>query len=113
MKGQGRYVWPDGSVYDGAWDESERHGKGTMKFNSKANHGETYDGFWYMGQRSGLGKTIFPNGKIHEGEYKDDNQNGQGTIKWADGIVIITTYTNMLSLLTLIIIFTTRCNLCW
>ena len=42
MHGTGKYVYADGSTYDGQWLDSKMHGKGVYMF---AN-GNKYDGEW-------------------------------------------------------------------
>jgi hypothetical protein len=51
MHGQGKTVWPDGTIYEGGYVDDKRHGKG---------------------------ETAFPDGKKFLGQYKNGEKNGFG-----------------------------------
>ncbi len=42
MQGQGKYLWPNGQVYEGEWDNNLKHGSG-MWLSGK---GDSYAGEW-------------------------------------------------------------------
>ena len=56
--GQGQQVWPDGSRYEGDWQDGQANGYGTLHYN---------------------------NGDIFVGNFKDDKLNGYGELKYANG----------------------------
>jgi len=61
IKGQmilGKMTYQDGSIYNGSWVDSTRHGKGTC---------------------------IFVDGSVYEGEFKEGHFHGQGQMTWNDG----------------------------
>ena len=43
--------YPDGSIYEGRWEKSQRNGKG---------------------------RYTYPNGDVYEGEWKNDDKHGKG-----------------------------------
>ncbi len=55
---RGIYTYPDGTTYDGDWQDGKRHGYGT----------------W-----------IRPDGTKYEGEWKDDKPHGDGVLTRPDG----------------------------
>jgi hypothetical protein len=46
MHGMGRFTWPDGSVYEGAYIHNMRHGRGTLR----ESDGTTTLGDWVEGE---------------------------------------------------------------
>ncbi|XP_077481727.1 radial spoke head 10 homolog B isoform X2 [Stigmatopora argus] len=100
--GQGKYAWPDGSTYEGdvwngvrhghgayksgnvmykgQWNQSRRHGKGTVYYNQEET--SWYKGNWVMNERVGWGVRCYPSGNIHFGEWKQNLRNGEGTMRW-------------------------------
>lgn len=53
------------SVYRGELDDSKRHGKGVITYNSS----RVYEGSWIADKRHGIGYERFSNGNVYEGEY--------------------------------------------
>lgn len=59
MGRQGEYKYPDGSTYNGQWNENgQRHGYGQLAFPD----GSKYWGFFDNGLCSGLGVMTFQDG---------------------------------------------------
>ena len=105
ISGTGRYVWPDGSVYegevrggirhgvgvfsgpggfpmyDGQWCEGRRHGSGVLTY---SDGGDVYDGEWENDERSGAGTLTHASGNLYVGAWKADAKNGRGTFHWHD-----------------------------
>eukprot|EP00546_Thalassionema_frauenfeldii_P020876 CAMPEP_0178903642 /NCGR_PEP_ID=MMETSP0786-20121207/5266_1 /TAXON_ID=186022 /ORGANISM="Thalassionema frauenfeldii, Strain CCMP 1798" /LENGTH=853 /DNA_ID=CAMNT_0020575027 /DNA_START=141 /DNA_END=2702 /DNA_ORIENTATION=- len=79
--GQGVYTWYDGDLYTGPWREGKRHGHGVFVFSD----GRLYDGEYNMGQREGQGMFVWPYGAKYEGSYYQDKRNGSGVYVYADG----------------------------
>jgi hypothetical protein len=50
-------------------------------------NGDTYEGEYRYGMRSGHGRMVFANGHVYEGEFKDDVRSGTGRLEWKDGTV--------------------------
>ena len=53
------------SVYRGELEDSKRHGKGVITYNSS----RVYEGEWVTDKRHGNGYEKFSNGNVYEGEY--------------------------------------------
>ncbi|KAL9185693.1 hypothetical protein ACHAXT_003470 [Thalassiosira profunda] len=96
--------YKNGRIYDGDWENGERHGEGTMKYASggvfkgewlndkchgqgrrKWANGNVYEGGWKSGVRHGTGTCKYADGDIYVGGWKDGSVHGNGTFKWADG----------------------------
>jgi len=64
-EGKGRFVFSDGSVYDGEWKQGLYSGQGELKSN-----GKTYTGDFKLGLAHGWGKEVAPDGSvIYEGKW--------------------------------------------
>jgi hypothetical protein len=61
------YTYPDGSIYEGEWQNNKRHGRG-LWFRPD---GMKYDGEWKNDKPNGQGTLILPNGKILVGLWQD------------------------------------------
>lgn len=56
-----------------------------FKFNGKGKlitSGDTYEGGWAQGLKSGHGKMKYADGSFYEGEYANDKYNGKGSKTW-------------------------------
>jgi len=105
-EGSGKYIFDDGSCYEGSYKNGERHGTGVYTYAS----GSCYTGNWVNGERNGIGtmhyanggwytglwtdgewsgngtgKYIFDDGSSYEGDYRDGKRHGIGTYLYADG----------------------------
>lgn len=82
--GIGRFLFANGSVYDGEWqlfDEMKmRHGFGKYRIGA-----EKYDGEWIKDIISGKGKYEFASKSIYEGDWKNGRFQGRGTYTWPSG----------------------------
>ena len=83
--GNGTFINPDGSTFEGTYNDGERDGKGTVI---------TSDGCKYVGefkdnQPNGQGTFTFVKGEWegdkYVGEFKDGVPNGQGTYTTSSG----------------------------
>jgi hypothetical protein len=102
--GKGKYIWADGTIYDGNWKDDIMSGLGTMTdkkgdkytggwFNNKRNgqgtlilaNGTKLIGIWKDNLLNGQGQLIKPNGDNYKGWWKDGNANGNGVFTWANG----------------------------
>ena len=53
-------------MYEGEVKQGKAHGKGNAKYFPS---GETYNGSWVEGNRSGIGKQVLPGGLTYEGSW--------------------------------------------
>ena len=61
------FTWPDGSEYEGGWQDGLPHGQGAYTWPS----GSTYVGEFKDGKEHGQGTYTHPNGKQDVGEFRD------------------------------------------
>lgn len=80
INGNGKYEFPDGSFYDGDWQDGLLHGHGTFSWKSS---GDQYTGAFRRGQMHGSGRYVFRNGDVFEGEFVDGKPVGRGQYVWA------------------------------
>lgn len=80
LAGTGHYEFPDGSSYDGDWQDGLFDGEGVFVF---AGTGDTYTGGFRAGQFHGQGKYEFANGDKYEGGFAGGRPAGRGLYVWA------------------------------
>jgi stage V sporulation protein K len=92
--GAGSYYWTDGTSYVGSFHNGFITGKGkftkpTGKLSEAIPYqiGETYEGFFNQGVKSGRGKTHWANGDTHVGYWLDGELKGRALYTWANGWV--------------------------
>ncbi|KAJ0510394.1 putative 1-phosphatidylinositol-4-phosphate 5-kinase [Helianthus annuus] len=102
--GNGKYLWPDGCMYNGEWCRGRIVGKGRFSWPSGATYegqfknsymdGEgtftgslmdSYKGSWVMNRKQGKGTMSYANGDRYEGEWKRGFNDGQGKYHWNNG----------------------------
>ncbi len=72
----------NGATYVGTLDANSKFsGKGIYTYPD----GSVYDGLWENGLRSGTGKMMWADGSQYIGNWKNYHQYGNGTMKWANG----------------------------
>ncbi len=79
--GQGTYIYPDGSVYAGQWENDKFDGQGTFTYSD----GSVYIGQWENSLRNGQGTFTRPSGSKYQGQWKNDKFDGQGIYIYAGG----------------------------
>ena len=79
--GQGIYTWPDGRRYEGEFRGGQRQGQGTHSWPN----GARYQGGWQAGRQHGLGTYTWPDGARYEGQWADGVRSGLGIYTFADG----------------------------
>ena len=79
--GEGKQVYPDGSVYVGQFKDGERHGRGTYTYA----HGDVYEGEWQSDKKHGRGTYTYADGAVYEGEHQSGKMHGRGTYTYASG----------------------------
>ncbi|MBL0088548.1 MAG: hypothetical protein IPP44_18560 [Ideonella sp.] len=81
--GQGKIIFPNGEVYEGAVVRGTRHGVGEFNWLN----GQRYRGDWVNDRPVGQGHLRFANGNIFEGAVLDGQPEGQGRMIYASGDV--------------------------
>ncbi len=95
--GTGKYIYPNGDVYEGTFVNNKREGTGTMVFKSTSSYtgqwkdntmhgsgvykfvsGDRFEGEYINGVRHGRGIYMFASGSYYSGEYRNGKRNGQG-----------------------------------
>jgi len=64
-KGPGKLLCPDGSFYEGQFDEDKLNNLG-VHIDRLGNH---YEGFFKLGIKSGIGRFFFSDGKVYKGNF--------------------------------------------
>ncbi|WP_456277538.1 MORN repeat-containing protein [Bacillus sp. AK128] len=77
----GFYEWPDGTTYNGEFQNGEPHGKGTLQWAD----GNMYTGEFIEGKITGHGKLMFSDGAVYEGSLLDGKPHGEGTMNYSNG----------------------------
>ncbi|MBM7661694.1 hypothetical protein JOC85_002497 [Bacillus mesophilus] len=77
----GYYEWPDGTTYNGEFENGLAHGKGTIEWVN----GNIYTGDFTEGKITGQGKLMFSDGAVYEGSLSDGQPHGVGTMKYSNG----------------------------
>ena len=80
-QGKGKFTWPDGSIYDGNFENNMMEGFGKIMWIDK----KEYEGHWKDNKMHGKGIFKWPDGRIYEGDYYDDKKHGFGRVWWPDG----------------------------
>ncbi len=75
------FKWPNGDSYDGMWVDGRRSGRGRFVWAS----GQTYDGDWRDDVAVGDGAMTFPNGDRYQGQVRDGLPQGRGRMQFANG----------------------------
>jgi hypothetical protein len=79
----GVQVNPNGSVYEGRWENGEYHGSGVFKYPN----GDKYVGMFAQGNYNGIGTFTWVDGYEFSGNYKNDDRHGKG-ILFKNGLIV-------------------------
>jgi hypothetical protein len=87
--GKGSFSFPDGSKYEGDYQQGAdniklRHGKGVF-----TNGPERYSGEWSGDKMNGQGIYEFASGAVYKGSFKNGFFDGEGVYKFPDGATYI------------------------
>ena len=80
-EGFGKYVWADGSIYEGKWLDNRINGRGVYLWKD----GRKYYGEWANNDMEGIGIYCWADGRRYDGEYHNDKKCGFGIYVWNDG----------------------------
>jgi len=84
-EGSGRFVYPDGAIYEGSFITSAN---GVRVKNGQGNYSDghsSYQGGWDNDRMHGRGFYIGASGATYDGDFVDSKFHGQGIYKWPDG----------------------------
>lgn len=87
---KGRLLLPDGSIYEGKFEDCLYNGKGKLTYVD----GIIYEGKFVNGQRHGNGSLYFPDGSKYWGEFANDEFEGDGDFLWCGGYQYKGTFKN-------------------
>ncbi len=76
-----RYTYPDGTVYEGEWENRKRHGYGVWS----RPDGTRYAGEWADDRPHGEGTLTAPDGSMYSGGWKKGKKNWRGVLIYPDG----------------------------
>jgi hypothetical protein len=68
-QGYGKYLWNDGSRYEGQWHNDKRNGNGKFIWPN----GDLYEGDFFNGMQHGNGRIVYKNGKSFSGSFVNGN----------------------------------------
>ena len=77
-KKKGKFIWIDGSFYDGEIKNNYFDGYGRFKWME----GREYVGFWKKGKMYGKGVMNYVDGAKYEGEFLEGKRHGKGNYFW-------------------------------
>jgi len=80
--GEGRVTYPDGAIHDGQWVMGRAHGTGTYYSSSTR-----YEGEWLNNLKHGTATEESADGSRYSGEYFAGHRHGRGKINWPNGCV--------------------------
>lgn len=103
-RGNGKYMWLDGTMYEGEWENGMITGKGCIFWSSGSIYegdlcggflhgcgtfssidGSVYKGSWSLNTQHGLGTKSYSNSDVYEGLWKEGYQEGIGKYVWGNG----------------------------
>ncbi len=67
LNGRGKLFYKDGSIFEGGFAESKKHGAGVWIFPD----GRRVEGNWIYNNLEGYGKIVFPDGQTKWGVLED------------------------------------------
>ena len=72
--GRGKYTYPNGDIYEGEWADNQRHGQGEYTY---LETGSKYRGMWVHGKMDEVGELIHANHR-YSGGFLQDKPSGKG-----------------------------------
>eukprot|EP00826_Nyctotherus_ovalis_P016488 TRINITY_DN14771_c0_g1_i4.p1 TRINITY_DN14771_c0_g1~~TRINITY_DN14771_c0_g1_i4.p1 ORF type:complete len:314 (-),score=95.47 TRINITY_DN14771_c0_g1_i4:308-1249(-) len=80
-EGYGQKLFPNGTKYEGYWDNDEFDGRGRFIYEN----GDYFVGEWKNGMTDGIGTFVSTEGIRYEGGWKNNQHQGFGIEVWEDG----------------------------
>ena len=87
--GKGKYVWEDGSSYEGDFNNDVVEGRGVFK-----DAEGVYTGQFLDNMQHGEGKLVGEGGITYEGQFFETLKHGEGTMTWPDGLQYVGQWKN-------------------
>ncbi len=84
MNGMGTYIWANGNVYKGEYDNDKLQGFGNITFTT----GASYEGTWKNGKAHGQGIFNMAGGARFAGKYKKGKRHGKGMMTFPNGAIL-------------------------
>mmetsp|Transcript_21875 Transcript_21875/g.44323 ORF Transcript_21875/g.44323 Transcript_21875/m.44323 type:complete len:263 (-) Transcript_21875:487-1275(-) len=82
LQGRHKFIFPDGSQYDGEWSCGQAEGEGTYVWSS----GTQYSGQFREGVPDGQGQLAMVNGTVYKGAFSQGQiGGGEGEVKFTPG----------------------------
>lgn len=81
-QGKGKYTYPDGSTYEGDFEDGYFHGYGIL---TDVEYGYRYEGEFAYDLFHGKGFLTYDDGASYEGDFQNDEFHGRGTYTYANG----------------------------
>ena len=82
----GRFVYPDGAVYEGGFAVAAAGGARVKQGQGGFSDAHSsYTGAWDADRMHGKGSYVGASGATYEGDFVDNKFHGQGLYRWADG----------------------------
>lgn len=79
--GEGKMTYKNGNTYEGDYKNGKKSGQGILRFNSGDYKGDYYTGNFENGQYNGYGEYYWTDGRWYKGEWKNDKKHGKGEFR--------------------------------
>eukprot|EP00927_Polykrikos_kofoidii_P079850 TRINITY_DN76685_c0_g1_i1.p2 TRINITY_DN76685_c0_g1~~TRINITY_DN76685_c0_g1_i1.p2 ORF type:complete len:237 (-),score=60.41 TRINITY_DN76685_c0_g1_i1:53-763(-) len=84
FSGTGKAEYTTGDVYEGAFEDGKRQGKGKYMYYKKTGY-DTFKGTFENNKKTGLGRVDYKNGGFYHGHFKAGRRDGEGTFRYGNG----------------------------
>mmetsp|Transcript_39956 Transcript_39956/g.92028 ORF Transcript_39956/g.92028 Transcript_39956/m.92028 type:complete len:222 (-) Transcript_39956:78-743(-) len=82
FSGQAKATYPNGDVYEGMFDNGQRHGNGKFTYRDTQ---DVFEGTFVNNLKAGVGRVTYKKGGFFHGNFKDGLREGEGTFKYPNG----------------------------
>jgi hypothetical protein len=84
-EGFGVQVNPNNTKYEGEWQNSKYHGRGTLWVRKGKAYNRQYVGDWSNGDMEGQGVYYYEDGSIYKGGWLKNGKSGEGRLDYPHG----------------------------